>query len=285
MNSRVSRFALALLLICAASSLAQGPGLPTTQPNFVTIVREEVKVGRSADHEKIEAGWPAAFEKAKSPYYYVALESLTGANEAWYVTSFDSHAAIADSLKRESSDPVLFAELARLSRADAEVINSLRVVHARARKELSYGAFPNVGKARFFEISWFRVRPGHEAGFEAAAKAYGSAAGRSAPNTSYRVYEVIAGAIGPTYLVFSSVDGFAEFDQVMQSGDKIMKGFTPDEGATFQKFFTEGLINSETHRFRLNPVMSYVPKETRAQDPDFWTPKKPAAAPKPSSQP
>lgn len=280
MHSKLPRLTLlAFLTFLMGGGAAFSQGLPTTQPNLITIVREEVKVGRNTDHEKIEAGWPAAYEKAKSPYYYLALVSITGANEAWYVSSYESHAALADSMKREDSDPVLSAELARLSRADAEVLSNLRVIQARARTDLTYGAFPNVGKARFFEISWLRVRPGHEAGFEAAAKAYRSATQRAAPNASYRVYEVIAGAVGPTYLVFSSVEGFAEFDQVTASGDKVMKSFTPEEGATLQRFFTEGLINFETHRFRLNPVMSYVPKETRAQDPDFWMPKKPAAKP------
>src|SRR6185436_7635458 len=46
--------------------------LPTSQPNMITIVREEVKLGRDADHANVEAGWPAAYEKAKSPDYYLA---------------------------------------------------------------------------------------------------------------------------------------------------------------------------------------------------------------------
>ena len=52
--------------------------MPTTQPKFVHIFREQVKPGRAAEHAKWEAGWPAAFEKAKSPYHYIALQSITG---------------------------------------------------------------------------------------------------------------------------------------------------------------------------------------------------------------
>lgn len=47
--------------------LAHAQGIPTSQPELLTIIREEVKLGRSADHERVEAGWPAAFAKAKSP--------------------------------------------------------------------------------------------------------------------------------------------------------------------------------------------------------------------------
>jgi hypothetical protein len=55
-----------------------------------------------------------------------------------------------------------------------------------------------------------------------------------------------------------------------------MKSATEEERTTLQKFMVEGVINTETIRFRLNPVMSYVPPEVRAQDASFWGPK-PAA--------
>jgi hypothetical protein len=242
-----------------------------------------VKLGRDADHAKVEAGWPAAFEKAKSPDYYLAMTSMTGAPEAWYVTAYPSHAAIGDSLKREDGDAVLTAELTRLRRADADMISSVRVVQARARQDLSYGAYPDLAKHRFFEITWFRVRPGHEQQFEAAGKAYGAAAKRAGATSGYRVYEVVAGVPGPTYLIFSSVASYGEFDQLMTEGEKIMKGFNAEEGPALQKFMLEGVVNVETQRFRVDPVQSYVPKETRAADPAFWMPKKPAPA-KPTTQ-
>jgi hypothetical protein len=264
-----------LLLGITGSAFAQGT-MPTTQPNVLMIIREEVKVGHAADHAKTEAGWPAAFEKAKFPYNYLAFVSLTGPSEAWFVAPYESHAALADSMKRESDDPALSAELERLSREDSAHVNSIRTLHCAARKDLSYGSFPDTTKQRFWEISLFRVRPGHEASFAAAAKAYGAAAGRAAPGTSYRVYEVIAGIPGPTYVIFSSVASFGEFDKMMTDGEATMKGLTAEERAALQKFSAEGLVNVETQRFRLDPGMSYVPGNVRSQDPGFWIPKKPS---------
>ncbi len=280
MTRRLTLRLLPLLLLVPGAANAQ---LPTSQPNLITIVREEVKLGRDADHAKVEAGWPAAYEKAKSPDYYLALTSLTGAPEAWYVTSYTSHGAIGDSMKREDADPVLTAELTRLRRADADMINSVRVMQARARTDLSYGAYPDMAKQRFFEITWFRVRPGHEPQFEAAAKAYGSSAKRAGVTAAYRVYEIVAGIPGPTYLIFSSMTSMGELDQAMMDGDKIIKGATQDEGTALQKLMLEGVVNVESQRFRLDPVQSYVPKATRDQDPAFWTPKRPAVV-KPTQQ-
>lgn len=197
-----------LFLFLASSTIGRSQGMPTTQPGFLNIFIEEVKIGRNADHAKNEAGWPAAYGKAKSKYNYLAWNSMTGRNESWYVTSYANHAAYADGMKSEDDDATLSAELARLSKADGEFLTNTCGIQARGRTDLSYGAFPNLAKVRFVEVTWFRVKPGHEAEFEAAAKAYGSAAKRSAPATSYRTYEVLAGVPGPTYLVLSTVAGF-----------------------------------------------------------------------------
>jgi hypothetical protein len=270
-------------LIRVAPASAQS--LPTSQPNYVQITVEEVKVGHDDDHSKLEAGWPAAFEKAKSPYYGLGMVAMTGAPQAWFLTPFESNRAMGESLKANADDPVLSAELARLARADTAHITNARNILLRARKELSRGAFPDLGKQRFYEITMFRVRPGHEDQFAEVAKAYGAAAGRAAPNTAYRVYETVAGSPGATYYVISTVVSLADLDQAFSEGDATMKAMTKDEMALLQKFATEGLINSEAQRFRIDPNMCYVSKEVRATDPAFWNPKKPAVKATTTPQP
>lgn len=283
--ARLKTCLLALVLVaCAATAFAQS--IPTSQPNFLMIYREEVKVGHVADHAKVEAGWPAAYDRAKDPYTYIALVSLTGPNEAWFVTPFDSQAAIGDSMKREDS-PALTASLERLSRADADDISGVQGILARARKDLSHGQYPDTAKQRFYGVSIFRVKPGHEGDFEAAAKAYGAATDRAGVDRSYRVYQVVAGMPNPTYLVFTSCTDYGGFDKYMADGDAVMKGATSEEQTTLSRFGADGLVNTENIRFRLDPVMSYVPQSVRAEDPAFWMPK-PATAmgePKPRPKP
>ena len=91
---------------------------------------------------------------------------------------------------------------------------------------------PPIGKMRYYEITTFRIRPGHNDAWVAATKAYKAATARSAPNASWRTYDVVAGAPGGTYLVFSSVGAFAEFDRMMAEGEAAMKGMTAEEAAT-----------------------------------------------------
>jgi len=275
--NRTTGFAV-LTLACGAPAvaLAQGQGLPTSQPSFVTIVREQVKVGRAAEHARIEAGWPAAYGRANSPDYYLAMTSMTGQPEAWYIIPSASHAAYAETMRR---DATMSEELDRLSRADAEVLDGFRRIQAVARPDLSMGAYPDLSKQRFWEISIVRVRPGHEQEFDAAAKAYGTAAQRSAPNSQFRIYSVIAGMLTPTYIIFSSVVNYGDFDQMFADGMKTMQNANAAEQAALQKFSTDGTLSWETNRFRLDPKQSYVSREVRASDAAFWGPMPTAARP------
>jgi hypothetical protein len=251
---------------------ASAQGLPKEQPKMITLVREQVKAGRAADHAKHEAGWPAAYEKAKSPDYYLAMTSITGPAEAWYIIPRESHAAEAEAMKREDKDPALSAELARLSARDAEFINGVTVLQAVARPDLSIGAFPDTSKVRFFQIGIYMVRPGQGEKFDALAKTYGKARLRAASKSSFRVYSVIAGMPTPTYLVISSVEDYAQFDQMMADDFATFTSTTEDEKAEFAKF-GDIVAKEEYNRFRVDPVQSYVPRETREKDPDFWMPK------------
>ena len=274
MHMRKSTLSLTLLaLVAGSATTALAQGLPTTQPKFLHVIREEVKIGRSADHSRFEAGWPAAFEKAKFPDTYIALEAVTGPTEVWYVSPYASQGAYGESMARQNADAALTAETERLARGDAEFVSSVNAIEAVARPDLSHGTFPDLSMMRFWEITTFRVKPGHAEDFAAAAKAWASASARSAPSANWRTYEVVAGAPEPTYVVFGSVASFGDFDKGMADGEATWKGLTFEERTTMQKYSAEAALSTLTNRFRLDPQQSYVPAETRQKDPAFWMPK------------
>lgn len=272
-------FTVAALLLATTAGPAFAQSMPTSQPPFILIAREFVKLGHGAEHARIEAGWPAAFAKAKSTSYYLAMVSITGGSEAWFVSPYASHAAMAADQALAASDTVLGAELGRLGRADAEMLTDARQIEAMARPDLSSSTFPNLGQQRFWNIGVYRVRPGHDADFAAAAKAYGASVQRNAPGTSYRVYQVVAGMPQPTYLVFESFTSYAQVDTSMATGQKVMQNFTPDEQTAITKFFNDAVLSVEENRFALSPTMSYVSDSVRATDPSFWKPKPRAKRP------
>jgi hypothetical protein len=279
MYSFVTR-TLSLSLLVGAPLPALAQGLPTSQPPYLLVIREDVKVGRAADHARIEGGWAAAYERAKSPDYYLAMESMTG-TEAWFVIPAASYAALGESLDRDRG-PVLGPELARLRRADGELLNGWRGVHLKARPDLSAGAYPDIGKQRHWNVGIFRMRPGGQEAFAAIAKAYGAAAQRVGRTIGFRVYEVAAGMPMPTYFVFSSVAGFGDFDKLHSEDEATLKQMLTGADEKMLAAWNDRLINAEDFLLSLSPEMSYVPAEVRASDPAFW---KKASPMKPTTKP
>jgi hypothetical protein len=200
----------------------------------------------------------------------LALSSMTGPSEVWFMSSYDSYASEAQLMKTANADEALQAEIERLWRLDAQFIDSGVQIEAVARPDLTIGAFPDLGLARFFNITTIRVRIGHEQSFEAAARVYMNNARRGNPGTSYRVYQVVNGMPGINYLVLSSVNNYADLDKVTADEMSMMQSASPKDMAILQKSSSDDIQNIISNRFRVSPGMSYVAAETKAKDPAFW---------------
>ena len=195
-----------LLTAGALSAQTMGP------PRYMQIFREEVKMGRGGAHVLTESAWPRAFARAKIPNSYVALTTLFGPNEAWFVEGHASVAELEAANKAIETTPGLSAELDRLSQADAANVASSRAILVRNVPELSNGPDINPAQMRIWEITIFRVRPGKEGNFFQGANLYKSLVQQARVEAPWATYEVMAGMPGPTYLVFSPHKTLAEID-------------------------------------------------------------------------
>jgi hypothetical protein len=267
----VLRPAIAASLFLAAIGeplLAQG--MPTAQPNRVLIFAEHVKVGMADDHAAHEAGWPAAFARANTADYYLALQSMTGPSVVWYLSPYESYAAEAKVMKATDGDATLSAELSRLSRADAQYLDSAETFEAIGRPDLSHGAFPDLGLVRFYAIATFRIRLGHEQAFEAASKVYIANFKRAVPGGNVRAYQVINGMPGANYLFFTTFTDYAQQDKAMADGAAMWEGVSPKDMAILQKTMKDDILNIVSNRFQVSAGMSYVSADAKAMDPAFW---------------
>lgn len=196
---------------------------------------------------------------------------MTGDPHVWFVVPFVSYADEAADFRRNQSNAELSAELARLGRVDGEHVSRMQTIQAMARPDLSHGAFPDLTKARYWDIITFRVRPGHSQQFEAAAKLYATLAERASPGeVSFRVYQVTAGMEGSVFVVFASVNDYAEYDAVMARDAKIFQSLSKSEQEVFDTYGREAELSTVMHRYALSPKMSYVDAATKAADPAFW---------------
>jgi hypothetical protein len=273
--------ALCLALAGAAQTLAQTPA-PGGPPKVLTIFREEVKVGKGAVHEKFETNFVKASAKAKWPTHYLALTSLSGSSEAWFITPYDSFAAWEKDQKATEKNAGFLSELEKLGEQDAAFLNNGRSILAIYREDLSYHADTmGVPKAHYMEVETVRVRLGHGPELVEMEKLGMAAHDKANTGEHWACYQVVEGAPAGTYLFFSAMKSLSEAD--VDNSKAVNEALGEENAKKRRKFAAEGIQFVESNLFSLSPKMSYVSKEWAANDPDFWRPKPKAAEKAPAA--
>lgn len=254
---------------------AEEPAIGTRRPKILQIFREEIKPGRQAAHEKSEAGWPAALRKANSKGFYLGL---TSDNEAWFLNPFPSYAAAEAQGKEDEANPALGAEVDRLWAADGEMLTKAGSMTTELNEGLSFRADWDTAKIRYYEVTVVRLQPGYGREFEELRKLVNAAHEKAKVDERWSVYEVVTGAPHDTYVFFAPLTSLAELDKSeAMHGKEYQEALGEGTRNRLREFSRAAVKSSETRLFRLNPKMSYLPKEFTDRDPAFWTPKPPPA--------
>lgn len=276
---------LALMLCGTASLFAQDDGAMAA-PKLIQIYREMVKPGHNAAHEKTEMGWPKAHKASKVPAHYLAMTSITGQNEAWYTSGYESYEAWEKQLNAEMGDAVLSAELSRLTTADGDHLEGWRSIVARFREELSLRPPINIGSYRYMTIVTVRVRPGLQGKFVEARKAIKAAHEKAGLKDYYSIFEVQSGMMGPTYLIFIPMKSLKEADEaaVMHQSAAYQEAMGGDEGnKKVSELNAAAIISNESMMLAFSPKMSNPPANyMKGGNAEYWNPK-PAMAAKPKA--
>ncbi len=268
MTHGVCRFVISSLAFGAVSIvMAQSPG-PSP---VMRIIREDIKPGQSASHEKTEMAFVRAFSKTKYPNY-TALVSLTGTSQAWFLERYASYEALGEALAISNAEP-LSTLLGQLDAQDGEMRSSDRNMIATYREELSYLPVPaNLPKYRFYSINTVRIRPGRGEDFATMRKMLNSVWEKSENKQRRVVYSVTSGAPAGTYLILSGMVSLKSMDPARPAKSGA-EAFGAEDWARYQKMQSDIMMNSESTLFSVSPKMSYPPKEFIEADPDFWAPK------------
>ncbi len=257
----------------------QGP------PKVITIFREQVKVGKAAAHEKFEQeGFRKAFMRQNWAEHYLAMTSMSGPSEAWYINAYDSFAAAEKGNQSMDKEPAFQGAVAKLSEQDSEYINGGIGLMAAYQEDLSYNPMINVADMRYFGVLTFHVRPGHDADFKQALKMVKEYHEKANVNEHLVVFQVVAGAPGGTYLVFRPMKSLAELDAYDSAHKPYHEMMGEDGRKKFSELQAASIAETETTVFAFSPKMSYVPKEwaTTAANSDYWFPKTAVAEKKPA---
>lgn len=275
----------AICLLPAAVSKAAGQNTATQNaqaqgsqgqmhepPAVIEIVRESVKEGRVAAHEKVESDWAAAFRKHNFAYHQLALTSMTGPSEALFLVAFPSFAAVEQG-NQEMQKPGIKAEMDLLDARDGELRSASRMMYAVYRKDMSYRPdLVNVGKTRYIGVLSFRLKLGHMQDFEEGGKKFLAADEKAGLKTPSVAYEVVAGAPADLFLFLEPMESLTALDEAPARQKAVAEAM----GEDYQRVMKGAgdVFNSiEYSLYAVNPRMSYVSKETEDVDPAFWRPK------------
>jgi hypothetical protein len=272
---------VALLAASAVTVVAQAStdgAIPP--PKVLVIFREFIKPGKSgAPHVKTESAFVQAMTAAKWPTHYIAADSMSGQPRSLFFTGYDSFEAWEKDNKAVEKNATLAAALDRAAVADGDLLASADGSALVYREDYSLRANVNIAQFRYFEISRFVVRQGHEKDWEALVKMYIEGFSKASPNVRWATYSSMYGHDnGGVYIVFTPLKSLAEVDG--EAADT--KTFEAQLGEDGQKRLAEltaaCVESTQTNLFSFNPKLSYPADEWVRTAPDFWKPK-PTASP------
>ncbi|MGZ6972293.1 MAG: hypothetical protein ACXVID_11555, partial [Thermoanaerobaculia bacterium] len=207
------------------------------------------------------------------PTHYIAMTTLTGASEAWFLAGYPSFAAWEKDRDETDKNKALTADLDRLFEKDAELLTNVRSLVAVLREDLSAGGPVDIAKMRYFRMLTFRVRPGHENDFQDAVKIVKGAYEKAKIEVPWAVYQISGGMPGPTFLIFIPMKSMSEIDTALTRAGAIREAEGPENEKALAKMASDGYATVESNIFAFSPAMSYPAKEFVSRDPEFWTPK------------
>jgi hypothetical protein len=189
--NHITRCILASGLLCAASFTlsAQQPG----PPKVLRIYREDIKEGKGSAHEKVETRWAQTMARLKYPANSLALTSMSGTSQAWFLEGHETFASIGEA-EAFFNKPAYRADIDALDAQDAELRASSRQWIAVFRNDLSYRTGEMMGgiaKARYFNVVIFRIHQGRDQEFADVAKTAVAASQKAGNDQAVAVRQVV----------------------------------------------------------------------------------------------
>jgi hypothetical protein len=256
---------LGVLAVCLGTIQAFAQESTMGPPKVLMMIREEVKPGRSIAHTLHETGWAHAAVSAGVTTHCLAVSSVTGPTEAWFLFAYPSFAAMEADFEKAEKNAAIKRVMDTYTPKETDFLSDLRTMTARYRPEYSYKPDVNIGEYRYFSINVVRFRLGENV--EEFYKALNSARDKANSTSHVLVYSVNSGMPASTFVSFSAVKSMADWDVPNPAMEGAMKE------VNFNQLLGKMVLNSETRLYAFSPQMSNVADYVAAASPDFWRPK------------
>lgn len=261
-----------LLLGLATIATAQStmPAGPTPPPPILQRFRESVKIGKGDAHEANERAWAVAYANSKLPIYSVAMTAMTGPNDAWWMSAWSSFKEFDDANAAMAKNKELTAAISQYSAKDAEYVSDAIGSLWALRSDMSYRDTVAWSDMHAYEMITVRARPGHADDVKRIAQKIRDTHKAAGTSAHWAMYQGMMGVPDGTFLVIIPHKSVADIDVGMKEDELFGKALGEAGGKELDKLSSDGVISTETNLFAVNAKMSYVSKEWRAADADFW---------------
>lgn len=261
---RIFAFAGVLAGILAHAAVAQSI---TEPPPIVQLVRKPGTGGASLK----------PYANAKAALNVIGMSSVTGLPETWLVESHYSFASVEELDQRIST----LAPVRALNDAgdplQDDALYPSRTMLALYRPNWSYRpdqAIRMFPRARYFQISLYRIHPGTEAEFAELIRLRRATADVINLDRPDLAYQVISGAPAGTFVFLSPITSLRNFDEGVNSVPVFAEGLANARVKEGSKIASDTEMSREHLLFRVEPRISYVSSDFADVDPDFWRGKK-----------
>src|ERR1043165_8679247 len=157
-------------LLCVAMSVAAAQET-TPPPKVLVIDREFTKPGKgAAGHDKSESVFVQAFARAKWPTHYFAANSMTGKARTLFFIGYDSFEAWERDNMAVEKNAALSSALDRAVASDGDLLSETDNAALIYNEDQSLRGPVDIAHMRYFEISLYRVRAGHNHEWEELVK-------------------------------------------------------------------------------------------------------------------
>jgi hypothetical protein len=278
---RITTCLLGAMFLAAGlgAAAAQEATETTPPPKVLQVFREFLKPGKSGFvHEKAESAFVQAFARTKWPTHYFAANSLSGRPRALFFIAYDSFDAWEKDSQAQQKNATLSAALDRAALADGELLSDSDGSILIYNEEQSLRGPVDIAHMRYFEISLYRVRPGHRTEWDELVKLV-KAAYEKLPDAHWAMYEAAYGQEDTTFVVIIPMKSASEIDRNFAQGKDFVAAMGEDGMKKLHDLEGSAIEFTQTNLFQFAPKMSYPREEWLKADPDFWKPKAMAAAP------
>jgi len=282
---------LSLALTGSLAALAQAPAVPP--PNILNIETVNIKPYTDGPFDKVASEYPGLSKELKDPTHVLAMEALTGAPRAIFLSGFDSFEALQKNEEWLPGDAATDAKFDALDAREAPYISEVHHTIWHYLPDLSNNvAAADIPHSHYWEVIVIHMRPGHTGQFEELTRLHRDAYLKSGQNVPWSTYEGMMG-VTDSYLILVPMTSLKDEDVGLAHKKDFGAALGDDGRRQLNKLSEENVASVEDNLFMVNPDWSYVDKSWVDADPQYWgggpatkpAHKPAAAAPAPKTSP